>query len=154
MTLNLAAIFGPDVAQINTSSIPIVPENSLIMGEIHATDSSVWAATDTLPKFPDEIDESESLTLRGLCSPNPVDRRLTVGDRDSVASPFPLTKCDSCRSTDYLDVDIHSGQSVRRDCAQCNRTLGFPKWYGRTFDYDRATRITSRKEQWDPVGNV
>ena len=34
-------------------------------------ESSEWVSTDTLPKFPDEIDESESPTLRGLCSPNP-----------------------------------------------------------------------------------
>ena len=27
-------------------------------------------------------------------------------------------------------VDIHLGQSTRRDCGQCNRTLGFPIWYG------------------------
>ena len=36
-----------------------------------------------------------------------------------------------CGSQKFLDVRIHGGQSIRRDCARCSRTVGFPIWYGR-----------------------
>ena len=39
-------------------------------------------------------------------------------------------RCDRCRSTEYRDVSIHGGRSVRRDCARCGRFLDFPVWYG------------------------
>ena len=35
-----------------------------------------------------------------------------------------------CGSTAYLDSPIHGGQSIRRDCARCDRFIGFPIWYG------------------------
>jgi hypothetical protein len=40
-------------------------------------------------------------------------------------------RCDRCLGTTFTDTPIHDGQSVRRDCARCKRTLGFPVWYGR-----------------------
>jgi hypothetical protein len=134
MSLNLTAIFGTEVTQIDTPSIPILPESPFVETEVPATEPSERPATDTLSKFPDEIDESESPTLRGLCSPNPADSRLTVGDRQPVANGCLSARCDHCGSADYLDVDIHSGLSVRRDCAQCYRTLGFAKWYASDND--------------------
>lgn len=41
-----------------------------------------------------------------------------------------LAVCDRCERTEHVDVVIHDGQSLRRDC-KCGRTLGFPVWYGR-----------------------
>ena len=38
--------------------------------------------------------------------------------------------CPRCRSDKIIDVAIHGGQSVRRDCGHCGRTVGFPVWYG------------------------
>ncbi|MFH1264135.1 MAG: hypothetical protein ABIK89_00295 [Planctomycetota bacterium] len=35
-----------------------------------------------------------------------------------------------CGSRSYVDVAIHNGQSTRRDCAVCDKFLGFIKWYG------------------------
>jgi hypothetical protein len=40
--------------------------------------------------------------------------------------------CPRCRATGTLDVAIHDGQSVRRDCAQCGRFVEFAVWYGRS----------------------
>ena len=39
----------------------------------------------------------------------------------------------SCRwgSREYVDVSIHDGQSVRRDCAARGRFVDFTVWYGR-----------------------
>lgn len=39
--------------------------------------------------------------------------------------------CDRCGSTEFSDVEIHDGQSVRRDCVRCRRTWGFAVWHGR-----------------------
>lgn len=36
-----------------------------------------------------------------------------------------------CGSDYGVDVPIHEGQSVRRDCAQCRKFLGWRQWYGK-----------------------
>jgi hypothetical protein len=36
-----------------------------------------------------------------------------------------------CGSTRYIDVPIHNGQSMRRDCAKCRRFVSFPVWYAK-----------------------
>ncbi|HEX4129735.1 MAG TPA: hypothetical protein VHZ24_06810 [Pirellulales bacterium] len=41
-----------------------------------------------------------------------------------------LRRCRRCGSCDTIDVPIHDGQSLRRDCARCNRFIDFPLWYG------------------------
>jgi hypothetical protein len=50
------------------------------------------------------------------------------------ANPFadarPITRCDICRSTQFVDRPIHDGASLIRECATCRRFLGFPKWHG------------------------
>ncbi len=38
--------------------------------------------------------------------------------------------CPKCGHERYRDVPIHNGQSTRRDCAYCARTIGFPSWFG------------------------
>lgn len=35
-----------------------------------------------------------------------------------------------CGSDRWVDIPIHGGQSVRRDCARCDRFGGFVVWYG------------------------
>jgi hypothetical protein len=39
-----------------------------------------------------------------------------------------------CGSDYGVDVPIHSGQSTRRDCAQCMKFLCFTKWYGKDME--------------------
>ena len=39
-----------------------------------------------------------------------------------------LSRCERCGSTEFADVPIHDGNSLRRDCAVCGRTASFPKW--------------------------
>lgn len=36
-----------------------------------------------------------------------------------------------CGSAETVDVPIHDGRSLRRDCARCRRFIDFPVWYGR-----------------------
>ena len=44
------------------------------------------------------------------------------------------TQCDSCESSTYIETPVHAGASLRRDCALCNRFLGWPVWYGRRLE--------------------
>ena len=53
--------------------------------------------------------------------------------RNRDADPRPCDVCDRCLSTESVDVPIHGGQSLRRDCVQCQRFLGWPRWYGETL---------------------
>lgn len=39
-------------------------------------------------------------------------------------------RCRRCGSSRYLDVPVHDGASIRRDCAACRLTVGFPLWRG------------------------
>ena len=39
-----------------------------------------------------------------------------------------LARCTNCNSTEFLDIPIHDGRSVRRDCVKCGHTLTFPIW--------------------------
>jgi len=49
----------------------------------------------------------------------------------SQAAPAIIAKrvC-KCGSTTWLDVPIHNGQSIRRDCGRCKRFLEFAVWHG------------------------
>ena len=50
----------------------------------------------------------------------------------------PQTSACRCGSTAWRDVPIHDGQSVRRDCARCDRFLDFPVWHGKnTFQHEQ-----------------
>lgn len=54
---------------------------------------------------------------------------LPAPTSDSPAKPAKAV-CQ-CGSTTWLEVPIHGGQSMRRDCARCRRFIDFPVWYGR-----------------------
>ncbi len=57
--------------------------------------------------------------------------------------------CPRCHGVEFVDVVIHAGQSTRRDCATCHRTLGFPKWHGRDqqAQQERLQRILDRDKR-------
>jgi hypothetical protein len=39
--------------------------------------------------------------------------------------------CCRCGSSRFVDVPVHGGASLRRDCAECGRFISFPVWHGR-----------------------
>lgn len=45
-----------------------------------------------------------------------------------------VTTCRKCGGAEYVDHRLehapHNGTSVRRDCARCGWTMGFPTWHG------------------------
>lgn len=97
----------------------------------------LWqAALDRLvgdPDFPPDVME----VLR-VASLRWIDDALPSGPTIEcvpVAKPNPAGPTTKpvcrCGSTTWRDMSIHSGQSVRRDCARCRRFLDFPVWYGR-----------------------
>ena len=43
-------------------------------------------------------------------------------------STLPVCRCGA---TTWVDVPIHGGRSVRRDCGSCGRFMDFPVWYGK-----------------------
>src|SRR5690606_36877874 len=49
---------------------------------------------------------------------------------ESVDAHKPV--CRRCGSDQYLDIPIHGGRSLRRDCAKCRRFQCFPLWYGKS----------------------
>jgi hypothetical protein len=71
-------------------------------------------------------------------------RRNLLGIHQELAKPaqpilaHPLAseepdgpECTRCGSTDRVEVPIHAGQSVRRDCGRCGFPCGHSVWYGR-----------------------
>jgi hypothetical protein len=40
-------------------------------------------------------------------------------------------KCTRCGSTDRVEVPIHAGRSIRRDCGKCGFPCGHSVWYGK-----------------------
>ena len=49
-----------------------------------------------------------------------------------AAASGAVSKRGACRcgSTEWRDVPIHDGRSIRRDCPSCDRFIEFPVWYG------------------------
>jgi hypothetical protein len=55
--------------------------------------------------------------------------RLGMEARQPRAVPAE-PHCPKCLATEFRDLPIHGGQSVRRDCAMCGRFVAFPIWCG------------------------
>ncbi len=145
MTLNLAAIFGPETSDVPsdraTVSVPLAAVETeeeiaerFEQGDFDINDAPQWDRPFEPSELgsPDDDGDTDTLSglklkssqLGGLCSPpaQPYDpdrlRRL-------------LTICDHCQSAEYFDLPIHSGESARRNCMRCHRFMGWPKWYGK-----------------------
>lgn len=54
-----------------------------------------------------------------------------AGANAQAGSPSLASKAICpCGSIRWKDTPIHNGRSIRRNCQQCGRWLGFPVWYG------------------------
>src|SRR5262245_40254391 len=60
-----------------------------------------------------------------------------AGERERPGPPAtglrPACRCGSIKT---VDVRIHDGLSVRRDCSVCRRFIEFPVWYGNTTGHN------------------
>ena len=48
-----------------------------------------------------------------------------------VIPKAPAKPVCRCGATNWRDVPIHGGKSIRRDCGRCGRFVDFPVWYGK-----------------------
>jgi hypothetical protein len=63
----------------------------------------------------DELSIEEKTQRKSLCSP--------IQKREDTPG------CPRCRSTEYTDVEIHEGRSLRRDCVRCELGYKFSRWH-------------------------
>lgn len=66
-----------------------------------------------------------------LAVPPPDANKVNTIKKETTPDPA-APHCDRCGHTEFRDVPIHAGRSIRRDCARCGRLVGFPVWYGDT----------------------
>jgi hypothetical protein len=59
----------------------------------------------------------------------PTLQEFEAGMKQDLLTISPVKPLCPCGSTRYVDTPIHGGQSLRRNCLQCGRFLGFPVWY-------------------------
>jgi hypothetical protein len=76
-------------------------------------------------EIPTEPDDVESAAPRVL--PAAAERRDNWSIEDGKRQPH----CRRCFSMHFVDIQIHGGRSIRRDCAQCGLAAGFPMWFGK-----------------------
>lgn len=110
--------------QLTGAECPPVP---IIEGTEHF---NIWLENEDDP-WPEFIpgyhyDFRQPSKLKGLCSNSSQPRRhqpLYLEAADAV-----LSACDRCGSIEYIDVLIHEGRSLRRDCLRCGRFMGWVRW--------------------------
>jgi hypothetical protein len=76
-----------------------------------------------MPSQPDGL-ESAAPRARPASAERPDNRR-------SIEDAKRQPRCRRCFSTHFVDIQIHGGRSIRRDCAQCGLAAGFPMWFGK-----------------------
>ncbi len=117
----LLSLFKDPIADLVADSVPTaLPARSTDLLEVDGPDHDGLVDLFENEAFP-------GTQLGGLCSPP--DKH-----RESNRLSRVLAACDRCWSAGYVDVPIHNGNSKRRDCVQCHRFMGWPRWYGRTLD--------------------
>ena len=78
------------------------------------------------PDLVERLTTHKAELLVWLQSPTDPSPAPTTAKEDAPATPI----C-RCGSTRWLDVPIHNGQSVRRDCCRYGHFICFPVWYGK-----------------------
>jgi hypothetical protein len=83
------------------------------------------ATTNSISKVQVELPDEPRSCDGGDMAATPCDESPAVD-----ASERATRRCCRCGSNETIDVSIHGGQSIRRECAMCGRFVGFPVWYG------------------------
>ena len=103
-------------------------------GVIHVSNCFTWPpawlstpSPATPPATSDPIPPADAAN-----EPQANEPQATAPPADTAIAPAPaaVPRCRKCGSTEFRDVPIHDGRSVRRDCAKCGRFLAFPLWHG------------------------
>ena len=59
--------------------------------------------------------------------------------------------CPKCGSSQFVDTEIHDGESLRRDCARCHRTAGFIFWHGEPVPSEHVATEATETERLERV---
>lgn len=71
--------------------------------------------------------------------------------RQNLVNVVLLSDKCVCGSREFCDIAIHNGQSIRRDCAKCNRFRCFVRWYGRSTGAVADKIRTNNGQRTDPT---
>jgi hypothetical protein len=136
MSLNIAAIFESEAATGTSDRSMVSVPLAAVETDAKIADRIERGGIDfhKVPCWSHSLDPFEQ--LGGLCSP-------PAKQFDPERPGRVLTVCDRCQSKKYVDVPIHDGTSSRRDCRQCFRFMGFPKWYDEDFLEEHCPRPLS-----------
>jgi hypothetical protein len=157
MSLNIAAIFEPEAATGTTDRSMVSVSLAAVETDAESTDRFERGEIDIydVPSGDRPLDLSDSVCPNDDCYIETLWRNASPSERlGGLCSPpakqfhperlgHVLTVCDRCQSQKYVDVPIHDGTSIRRDCRQCFRFMGFPKWYDKDTPVHELTRETS-----------
>jgi hypothetical protein len=80
-----------------------------------------------LKHFKAELIETLRRSATNRLPEQPTPQGKLVDPEVSVKSS--LRVCTRCGGTEYREVPIHEGRSIRHDCANCGRFLEFSEWY-------------------------
>lgn len=71
----------------------------------------------------DPVDAMDEILLERIQqSWSKISERLRAKHKDTI--------CQRCGSIEHVEIPIHEGKAVRRDCAKCGRFITFPLWKG------------------------
>lgn len=74
-----------------------------------------------------------TLPREGLAAAGQFSAVVTTPHSNPLAAAL-VSRCPKHADAAYVDTRLthapHHGRTVRRDCARCGWTLGFPEWYG------------------------
>jgi hypothetical protein len=84
--------------------------------------------------LPASPDDARTMPERWPAICDPRSKPVRLGDPNAPGTidrrASDLTACPKCYSANVVDVAIHKGESLRRECAECGAFLGFSRWYG------------------------
>ena len=92
---------------------------------------TVWVARSSVPSPSHPVTPSPSPHSGGrvvVCNQGPPP--IGGAHDDAGQGEAPGDRCPKCKGTEFVDVPIHGGRSVRRECRHCHRFLKFVAWYG------------------------
>ncbi|HUT88950.1 MAG TPA: hypothetical protein VMY37_05620 [Thermoguttaceae bacterium] len=97
------------------------------------------------------VDADQAGTSEG---PAPVDRPATpaAAPAAEAVNASAGERCPRCGGCRFVDVPIHRGRSVRRDCRRCGLFLAFVRWNGRPVKPKRPGSVMARRAAGETGG--
>ena len=121
-------LYSPRAAMTAQLAEGIRAVKPVLLSELEGTKPPAAAPSLPVPKYVRRATAAAPRATRGAekaaASERWPDYDTTFFDRGR-----PKAGC-KCGADVWIDIPIHKGQSLRRDCAACNLFLSHQKWYG------------------------